>query len=455
MDGPLTPDVDMECSGRTAFHIPTEVCENIIDMLYSAYTPDTSKNVATLHSCAFVCRDWRVRSQRVLFHKVQLSDTTSLHRLFTILDAGQHLHTTASIFALFPAVLAGKLPNVKGIDIVHILPGTTWFSRTSHQPEKAKALPYIPLHPRFPNFLSSFTALSFLLLEYTTFRSFSEFARMLHGLPNLAALACISVRWIAPGGSHPCADFTKQPDWAAGRRTLPPFAPKLRKLSLSDMAMYGAERLIWTRGPHLTWLDITIPLSDSPEVPGNAGAINLSPCTGLQRLNLSITPQFSMDTHAGFIKALLALWKPQHLEPVLTLRVYQESQFTRRGFADVLHGLGTIAETWLQTVEAHSPASRSEDHHCVQYHLRVEIYDWEAERDWWSDHVDSCFPTWLQLGRLSWNFRTPHDEHFQWAIEEKSSSAATIPQSQVEDGVDSSSGSPSKGDLSHHPSDPA
>ncbi|KAI1783774.1 hypothetical protein LXA43DRAFT_868211, partial [Ganoderma leucocontextum] len=174
---------------------------------HSAYTRDTLENIATIHSCAFVCRDWRVRAQRMLFYKVQLSDTTSLHQLSTILDIGQHLrsyvhqveltghhlHTTASIFALFPAVFAGKLPNVKEILIRHILPNTTWFSRTSDLPAKAKALPYIPLHPRFPNFLSSFTAVSVLFLDETMFRSFSEFARMLHGLPNLEDLLCISV----------------------------------------------------------------------------------------------------------------------------------------------------------------------------------------------------------------------------------------------------------------------
>ena len=109
----------------------------------------------------------------------------------------------------------------------------TRFSRTS-DPPKTKSLPYIPLHPRFPAFLSSFTAVSELVLNDTTFHSFTGFARMLHGLPNLEELTCISVSWIAPGGSHPSADFTKQPDWTAcghrGLRCLPPFARKLCKL---------------------------------------------------------------------------------------------------------------------------------------------------------------------------------------------------------------------------------
>nr|VWO97957.1 C3H1-type domain-containing protein [Ganoderma boninense] len=240
-------DTEVEHSRPPPLHIPTEVCENIIDMLFSNDTKETFTNVATLHSCALVCRDWRVRAQRMLFYQVQLADTTSFYRLATILDnarhlrdyvyrielAGHHLHNTASIFALFPAVFTGKLPKLFRIDVVHMPDATgTPFPRTPGPP-KAKALPYIPLHPRFPAFLSAFTAVSFLCLVDTTFRTFSEFARMLHGLPNLSLLACTSVHWIAPGGSHPGADFTEQPEWAAGKDIVPPFAPNIRQLWVS------------------------------------------------------------------------------------------------------------------------------------------------------------------------------------------------------------------------------
>ena len=287
-------------------HIPTEVCENIIDMLYSEITEDTLINITTLHSCVLVCGAWRVRSQRMLFYLVQLSDTISFRRLSATLDYGQHLrdyvrhveltgyhlHNTTSIFSLFPIVFAGRLPNLERIDVVHLFEARdTRFSRASDSP-KAKFLPYIPLHPRFPAFLSSFTAVSELVLNDTTFHSFTEFARMLHGLPNLEELTCISVSWIAPGGSHPSADFTKQPDWTACRdrslRWLPPFAPKLCKLwvcsgtistirpcyeitlahfQLMNLPLHGAESLILTRGPHLVWLEMTIPLPNSPEEP--------------------------------------------------------------------------------------------------------------------------------------------------------------------------------------------
>ena len=236
----------MDYSGQVqALHIPTEVCESIIDMLYSIFFRDTRGDITTLHSCALVCRAWRVRSQRMLFYRVLLSDITCFHRLATILDAAQylrdyvhevqlagyHLYNTGNIFTLFPVVFARKLPNLCAVTIRHLDANESSSPKTP-DPPKSRFLPYIPLHPHFPAFLSSFTRVSYLFVQRTTFRSLSEFARMLHGLPNLERLSCDGVRWINPGGSHPDADFTKQPDWMPGRRALPspPFAPKLREL---------------------------------------------------------------------------------------------------------------------------------------------------------------------------------------------------------------------------------
>ena len=242
----LTLNVDVDRSRPPVLRIPTAVCENIIDMLYDpkATLPDNVVYVVTLHSCALVCRDWRIRSQRRLFYFVRLTSSTSFHRLSTILDSAQHLrdyvhhveligyhlHNTTSVFALFPVVFAGKLPNLERVDVVQLYDiHETWFPRTP-DPLKARSLPYIPLHSRFPTFLSSFTAVSVLMLVRTTFRSFTEFARMLHGLPNLQALACTFVRWITTGGAHPSADLTRELDWGAERHTIPLFAPKLREL---------------------------------------------------------------------------------------------------------------------------------------------------------------------------------------------------------------------------------
>ncbi|KAM5538356.1 hypothetical protein V8D89_007958 [Ganoderma adspersum] len=438
-------------------HIPTEVCENVVDKLFSRNPEDTLTNIATLHSCALVCRAWRVRSQRRLFYKVQLSDSTSLHRLSTIFDngphlrdyvyqvelTGYHLHNTTSIFALFPHVFAGKLPNLELIDVVHFPEAAeTRFPKTAASP-KAKSIPFIPLHPHFSAILRSFTTVSTLHLVQTTFRSFSELLRTIRALTNLEELACLSVRWTTTGGSHPGADFMQQPDWAAGRlgHTLPPFVPKLRTLVLYDIALYGMERLILTHGPRLTLLNLTIPLS-------HGEGIDLGSCTALEKLELSFMSGFSVDTHGELVKDVLASWKPRRLEPLLALKCSSERRFTRRAFADVLRGLGAITEAWLQTVEEPHLAGDSESVNdtCRKYKLDVQLHDWETEKEWWAGHVRSCFLTWLQLGRLSWSFKTreytldsAYYEGEIWAEEEESLKLGTsIPASHVEE-VDSCS----------------
>ena len=287
----------------TAVHIPVEVCENIIDMLSTGEPPvPHSYDIPTLRSCALVCRDWRVRSQRAIFCRIQLSSIT-FDRLSELLDASQHLrgyiyevvlngpylHTTASIFPRFFPIFARKMPNLQRIYALRFFTG--FFPETETRgrvPPNTKVLPYIPLHPRFPAFLSSFKAVSHMELYFITFRSFGEFAQILHGIPNLESLECNWVRChVTPSGPYTGSDLMKQlPDWAAGGCALPPFASKLRVLKvrvqiaaashfamvltgirpcpqLRHIATYVAERLILSRGPHLKQLEVTIPLWDS------------------------------------------------------------------------------------------------------------------------------------------------------------------------------------------------
>ncbi|PIL32983.1 hypothetical protein GSI_05101 [Ganoderma sinense ZZ0214-1] len=253
---------------------------------------------------------------------------------------------------------------------------------------------------------------------------------MVHGLPNLKKLTCYSVHWIAPGGSHPEADFTKQPKWAAGKDTLPSFAPKLLELELSNIAMYGAKQLIWTRGPHLTWLALAIPVLSDLEEPADGSVIDLGSCTGLETLNLLLTSQFSINTHARFVTELLASWKPLHLNPVLQLSPECQSDTTRQDFAEALRGLGTITEAWLQTLEEPPPSGEIQDHQQVKYRLEVYMHESEAEIMWWLDHLESCFPTWMKLGRIELGMSMPRDE---WADEEKSPRSEAVDLSEVEE----------------------
>ena len=225
-----------------ARHIPIEVCENFINMLYSPYRDFSHEleNFAALRNCALVCRAWRVRAQRMLFYAVHLNDFASLYRFAAILKAGPYLcacvhevtlisrsfHTTASVLSLFPALFAGKLAKLHRFRIWRISESDTWYPATS-DPPKAKALPHIPLHPNFSALLASFTTISTLQFAYVTFRSFGEFARIVYSLPNVETLLCHSVTWATLGPLPAFMDPT-----GCSQRPTSRFAPNLRLLKV-------------------------------------------------------------------------------------------------------------------------------------------------------------------------------------------------------------------------------
>lgn len=221
-------DVDASFSAEytriTTRRVPTEVSENIIDMLYSGDVAEELKNFAALRSCALVCRDWSIRAQIRLFRFIHLPDVHSLYRFAAILQAkhslgtfvhevsliGRSLHTTASTLSLFPVIFAGKLPNLEELYVQHISESDTRYPKPTPAPQLVgdadlvahkgpKSLPYIPLHPRFPAFLSALGTITTLALDNVTFRSFAEFARLVMSLPQLSTLRCSSVQWTTIG----------------------------------------------------------------------------------------------------------------------------------------------------------------------------------------------------------------------------------------------------------------
>ncbi|EJF57286.1 hypothetical protein DICSQDRAFT_34059, partial [Dichomitus squalens LYAD-421 SS1] len=168
---------------------PVEVCENIIDMLYSLPIVERLENTRTLHHCALVCRAWRVRSQRNLFYSVILHDLPALQKFSAVLDNAPHLcdyvyeltlvgrtlHTTTSPLSPLPIALRGKLPNLQEVTII-------------------RSLQYLPLHPRFALYFSAFTTVSRLHIVDITFGHFNDFARMITSLPAFQLLECTRVR---------------------------------------------------------------------------------------------------------------------------------------------------------------------------------------------------------------------------------------------------------------------
>ena len=225
-----------------ASRLPVEVCENVIDMLYSGVFQEQAEHNRALHSCALVCKAWRTRSQRNLFYSVVLYGTGAVCKLAAVLENGPHLcdyvhevlivgrtfHTATNPLSLFPVVLHGRLPKLQKFSVQHIADGYKWpYHRTSDS-ETTKPLEHLPLHPRFPRLLSAFTAVNYLLIYGITFRHFNDFLAMVNALPALRDIGCQNVGCIT-FGSLPM--YTK-PRTDVGHPGARPFASNLQGLVL-------------------------------------------------------------------------------------------------------------------------------------------------------------------------------------------------------------------------------
>ncbi|TFK77657.1 hypothetical protein K466DRAFT_607884 [Polyporus arcularius HHB13444] len=80
--------------------LPIEVCERVIEAVYNDYYYFVSTSLATLSSCALVCRAWRPCARRVLFDYVLLRDKDALYRFAEILDTSPELGSYVRTLAL-------------------------------------------------------------------------------------------------------------------------------------------------------------------------------------------------------------------------------------------------------------------------------------------------------------------------------------------------------------------
>ena len=236
-------------SATVQSRFPVEVWENVIDMLYSVLLPDQIEHSRTLHSCALVCRAWRVRSQRNLFYAVVLKDIATLRKFSAVLDDAPHLrdyvrevalvartlHTTASPLSLFPIILHSKLPILEEFSIKCVTDVEDRYPSAFTRDPTTEPLKYLPLHPRFPIFLSAFTAITRLFVISVTFRHLNDLLGTVNALPALRYLSCGSILCRTLG---PLPMYAKlQPDTNHPRARL--FAPNLEELLLVCVVQYA------------------------------------------------------------------------------------------------------------------------------------------------------------------------------------------------------------------------
>ncbi len=150
---------------------------------------------------------------------------------------------------------------------------------------------------------------------------------------------------------------------------------------------------------------------DHPHIRPAGKGLDLSSCLNLQRFTVRPTAEFSTDERFGhLLETMLGSWTTPRPHAQLAFGVwYQTCHFTRKGYADILHALGTITDDWLKGVQratdttdvsADARASGSE------YQVFVRIYDWDSRREWWWDHANASFPTWAKLRKLELGYLT-------------------------------------------------
>ncbi len=194
--------------------LPIEVCERVIEAVYNDNYDFVSTSLATLSSCALVCRAWRPRAQRVLFDHVLLQDKDALYRFAELLHTSPelgtyvrtlelrgYLHVPHSPAVLFLTALRGKLTSLAGLYIYGFHDRE---KAANPLPEGHKELPFLPIHRYFPSLLTSISHIRRLDFVDVRFPSFGDFARFLSALPNLKELYCDNVSWAVLGLEPVC-----------------------------------------------------------------------------------------------------------------------------------------------------------------------------------------------------------------------------------------------------------
>ena len=100
------------------------------------------------------------------------------------------------------------------------------------------------------------------------------------------------------------------------------------------------------------------------------------------------------------LRAMLKSWDADVPLQEVWLMAYNEDDFTRQDFVDLLRAVGRLLKKWA----LQSPVSSSVDGEVGERHARrevcVELYDWEVWEDWWWRHLAKCFRTFAKSDRL-------------------------------------------------------
>ncbi|RDX43751.1 hypothetical protein OH76DRAFT_1183234 [Lentinus brumalis] len=411
--------------------LPIEVCERVIEAVYNDYYHFVSTSLATLSSCALVCRAWRPRAQKVLFEYVLLRDKDALYRFAELLDAspelGSYVHTLAlrgylhvpySPAVLFLAALRGRLTNLAKLYINSFDDAE---KAANPLPEGEKELPFLPIYQYFPSLLMSISHIRRLDFVDVRFPSFGDLARFLNALPNLKDLYCYRISWAVLGLDPVC--MAKR----SSHKSRKMFLPNLEFLTCVDLDERGRQRLLSALGPSLRALWIKFPNEPASvrtehhcvEQKAPSLALSLRSFPYLESLVCLIAPFLQPNQTLESLRDTLVSWMASSddiggdLSPsqrYIHLAPASRSLFKREDYVALLRTIGPVVEAALCKREAaegdlqDQTSGDTDDHPETdpsQARLLVadlgDRLEWE---DWWREAVSECFPMLSRWKRL-------------------------------------------------------
>ena len=121
----------------------------------------------------------------------------------------------------------------------------------------------------------------------------------------------------------------------------------------------------------------------------------------LQGLKLYLGVESAADEQSlDMLKEILSSWDADVPMQDVFLLPFDEGDFTRQTYSELLHKMEQVLEGWLHGSVVPSGADGGASKRHTKRRIRVVLYDWEIWHDWWWTRIKECFPTIAKSRRL-------------------------------------------------------
>ena len=140
----------------------------------------------------------------------------------------------------------------------------------------------------------------------------------------------------------------------------------------------------------------------SAEIPMS---LDLSRCSVLQTLHVYLARESITDERLlGMLDSMLDSWRADVRVQNVHLGAYNEHEFTRQAFADLLRTMTQALERWTHSSPTLPRTDGEASEQRMERGVFVDLYDWEVWQDWWRMQIKECFPTYAKSGRLHMSY---------------------------------------------------